>query len=117
MITIIKILAYKFLRVSSVTVRGELDLVRTGVLNGNIRNSYPPDELLALETRQALHPTVLDDRRHHFILPRAAVDGAEYVRLALLPQPHESSILVVADLDDASGEGSTNSLKVRKTKI
>lgn len=77
------------------------NIAGTLVLDGDIRNGDPDEELLALHTGQMLHLTVLHERRHLRVVPDAPPDRAEHVRLALLlPQPHESGGLVVADLDE-----------------
>ncbi|KAL3851487.1 hypothetical protein ACJIZ3_013369 [Penstemon smallii] len=47
-------------------------------------NCEPDQKLLALDTCHLLHPTVLDERRD----------------LPVVPNPHESGFLVVADFED-----------------
>lgn len=80
---------------------GERDLTRTGIVDVDVGNGDPDEELLGLDPGELLHAAVLDKGRDLVVVRDVSADGAEPVLLlALLLEPHEPGGAVVADLDD-----------------
>ncbi|KAF7840469.1 hypothetical protein G2W53_002767 [Senna tora] len=79
----------------------ERDLTGIGIVDGDLGDSDPYEELFALHAGDPPHPVLLHERRHLRLVQNAASDPTEPVLfLPLLLHPHESRGAVVSNLND-----------------